>query len=49
MKRNKSWGDKTIAGPANRSAKYSNGKRRELKAIETRARRQGKRACQEQS
>jgi len=47
-KANKSWGDKTIAGPANRSKGHSNGKRREVKAIETRTRREGKRACQEQ-
>ena len=46
MKRNKSWGDKTVEGPANRSAKHSNGKRRGLKAIETRERRRGKAACQ---
>ncbi len=46
-KRNKKWGAKTIEGPANRSAKHSNGKRRGLKAIETKTRREGKRACRE--
>jgi len=45
MARNKSWGDKTVAGPANRSKGHSNGKRRETKAIETRERRRGKDAC----
>ncbi len=46
-KRNKKWGGKTIAGPSNRSKGQSNGKRRALKAIETRTRNEGRRACQE--
>jgi hypothetical protein len=46
-KRNKSWGDKTIAGPANRSKGYSNGKTREVRRAEKRTRRAGKSACLE--
>ncbi len=48
-KRNKSWGDKTIAGPANRSKGHSNGKRREVRAIEKRTRREGHKVCKEQN
>ena len=47
MARNKKWGDKTIQGPAYRSAGHSNGKRRGLKALETRTRQAGKAACRE--
>ena len=46
-KKNKKWGGKTEAGPANRSASHSNGKRRLLKRIETGTRREGRKACQE--
>ena len=47
MSRNKSGGDKTVAGPANRSKGFSNGKRREVRAIEKRERRRGRDACRE--
>ena len=46
-KSNRKRGDKWMAGPANRSKVYSNGKRREVRAIEKRTRRAGKAACQE--
>jgi hypothetical protein len=42
----KKWGEKTITGPGTRSCKHSNGKRRALKVVETRERREGKKACQ---
>ena len=46
MKRSR-HGAKWMAGPANRSKGHSNGKRREIKAIETRTRQEGKAACRE--
>lgn len=46
MKRSR-FGAKWRAGPANRSKGHSNGKRREVRAIEKRTRREGRSACQE--
>jgi hypothetical protein len=46
MKRSR-HGEKWMAGPANRSKGHSNGKRREVRAIEKRTRREGKDACKE--
>jgi hypothetical protein len=45
--KNKKWGAKTIAGPANRSKGHSNGKRREVRAAEKRTRREGRKAARE--
>ena len=40
-------GDKWMAGPGTRSKQHSNGKRREVRAIEKRERRAGRMACKE--
>ena len=48
MKRSR-HGAKWMEGPCTRSRKHSNGKRRGIKAIETRTRKECRKACQEVS